>query len=525
MAKSGAPEHKVWVIAGDGCLMEGISHEACSLAGHLQLNNLILLHDNNGITIDGKKSLADSEDTIKRFEAYGWYTQSIDGHDFAEISAALANARASELPAFISCRTIIGYGAPTKAGSEASHGAALGKAEASQTKASYGWEHDRHFHVPEHLLKVWRHLSSQRLGDLSERLREPRSPYHLGPQATGEMSNCMRSQIVRFSSALHAQENLTSGMTTYESTRKSSGIILSELTHQYPWLIGGSADLTESNYTSGHSNRIPITRDNFDGNYIYYGIREHAMGAVMNGLALSGLVPYGGSFLVFIDYCKPAVRLAALMKLQVIYVMTHDSIGLGEDGPTHQPIEQLASLRSMPNISVLRPADTTETRECWQIALESTETPTVLCLTRQDVPQVRSYSKENLCKKGAYVLSEFEGELKVTIFATGSEVSIALDAQKALHEKGIGTRIISMPSMELFERQSDEYKSELLDQNSIKVAVEAASRFGWDRYIGRNGIFIGMDDFGASGKGPELYKHFGITSERICAACLYALAN
>jgi transketolase len=516
-AKLGTAEvldHNVFVIVGDGCLMEGISHEACSLAGHLGLKNLIVLYDSNNITIDGERSLSDSEDTKLRFQGYGWHTQEIDGHDFIQIREAIKTAKDKQLPSLIICKTKIAYGTPTKEGKSSSHGAPLGEEEIRQAKQGYGWPEDEKFFIPEDLLKIWRGFEA--------RPREQYKAWHnrvhgLSGEQREVLKGMERFTISDASLSLQVLDLKRSfaSLTDQEATRKSSGKVLTSLCKVIPF-IGGSADLTESNYTSQAGMGV-ISKNNWNASYIHYGIREHAMGAIMNGLALyGGAVPYGGSFLVFTDYLKPAIRMAAIMQLPVIYVMTHDSIGVGEDGPTHQPIEQLGYLRSVPNVKVFRPADGVETTECWELAIRSRTGPSVLCLTRQALPVARKeVVEENLCALGAYIISEHQGELEVTIFATGSEVSIALEAQGLLHKKAIGTRVVSVPSMELLDQQDEAYKKTLLDNSSLKVAIEAAARFGWDKYIGRDGIFIGMTGFGASAPHKELYKLFGITPEAV----------
>jgi transketolase len=514
--------HKVYAIVGDGCLMEGISHEACSFAGHLGLRDLIVLYDSNEITIDGKRGLADSEDTASRFTAYGWHTQVIDGHSYAEIRQALSVAQNNERPSLIVCRTKIAYGAPTKAGLCSAHGAPLGSLEAELTKESYGWSSDKSFFIPKELLEIWRNAVGQRS------LQEYLAWRNAAEKLSADQKEVLKSIDHRTILNEHQLRTTISRLKSQyaeakpEATRESSGKTLNELIKFVP-LIGGSADLTESNYTKAVG-MLTVSADNFAGNYIHYGVREHAMGAIMNGIALyGGFIPYGGSFLVFMDYAKPALRMGALMGLQVIYVMTHDSIGVGEDGPTHQPVEHLSYLRSLPNVKVFRPADGIETVECWELALREQTNPSVLVLTRQKVPQVRASGQvENLCAKGAYIIAEYEGTLKITILATGSEVALALDAQKQLQELGIGTRVISMPCFELFNQQDEVYQDSLLNNKSIKIAVEAGLRFGWDQYIGTNGLFVGMTGFGASAPGPDLFNFFAITSENVVKFALQA---
>ena len=502
-----------YVIAGDGCLMEGISQEAISLAGHLKLNKLIVLWDDNSISIDGPTSLTVSEDTGLRFKSAGWNTAAIDGHDEAAISKAIATAQKSDRPTLIACKTTIAYGAPTKAGKSSSHGSPLGKDEIKGARETLGWGHAP-FEIPAHVLQAWREAGARSA-----------KTHEAWGQANGklgeEMNRFFRAELrENWWDAFLAFKKTLAEKKPNEATRKSSQEILEVLNPLIPSLIGGSADLTGSNNTLTKALK-PVTASDYSGRYIYYGVREHAMAAMMNGLALyGGFIPYGGTFLVFTDYCRPAIRLSALMNQRVIYVMTHDSIGLGEDGPTHQPVEHLASLRAIPNLCVFRPCDATETAECWAFAIEACAVPTVLVLSRQNLPALRTeYVEDNLCAKGGYVLRD-AANAKVTLIATGSEVSIAVEAQKQLIDKGIAAKVVSLPSWEQFDKQPKAYRDEVLGKNTLKVAVEAASPFGWERYIGQDGIFIGMQGFGASGPAPELYKHFGITSEAIVKAVL-----
>jgi transketolase len=496
-------DHYTYVIAGDGCLMEGIAQEALSLAGHLNLNKLIILFDDNQISIDGPTDLAISDNYKLRLESCCWDTQEVDGHDHGQIRQAISNAKKSGKPSFIACKTIIGYGSPSKSGTAKCHGAPLGVEEIERTRKNLNWQHEP-FTVPDEILGWWR--------DAGEASNENYNKWV--EEHDNTLNNYINFDRSKPASELLKLKQIFTEDTKEEATRKTSGKIIAKLSTHLPQLIGGSADLTDSNNTKSTS-MIVINKNNYDGNYIYYGIREHAMAAIMNGLALyKGFIPYAGTFLVFTDYCRPAIRLSALMQQQVIYVMTHDSIGLGEDGPTHQPVEHLSSLRAMPNLNVFRPADKIEALEAWQLAIESTTTPSLLSLTRQDLPLLRkAYTTENLSAKGAYIMAEGRGQLEVTIFATGSEVEIALNVRNLLHAKNIGCRVISMPCMELFDQQPKKYKESLLDNNSIKVAIEAACKHGWGKYIGTDGIFIGMSDFGSSGPAKELYKHFGITVE------------
>ena len=509
-------DHKTYVIAGDGCLMEGISQEAISLAGHLKLGKLVLLWDDNKISIDGPTSLTTSEDTLKRFEACGWNVQAIDGHDHNAIRKALANVQKSDRPSMIACRTTIGFGAPTKAGSEKCHGSPLGKAEIEGAKAKLGWAHAA-FEIPSDILASWRDAGKRGAGDYTKWTNNYAAA-DAGKRA--EFERLMQRELpAAWNDTLQNFKKKLAESKPTEATRKSSENVLEALVPVIPELLGGSADLTGSNYTKTKAMK-PVSATDFSGSYIYYGVREHAMGAIMNGLALhGGFIPYGGTFLVFTDYCRPAIRLSALMQQRVIYVMTHDSIGLGEDGPTHQPVEHLASLRIIPNLNVFRPADAMETAECWALALTQTSTPSVLSLARQNTPALRTeYTADNLCARGGYIISPAKGTAKVTIMATGSEVSIAVDAQKKLAEKNIAANVVSMPCFELFDAQPQAYKESVLGKNTLKVAVEAALSFGWERYIGADGIFIGMKGFGASAPAPVLYKQFGITAEHIFKA-------
>jgi len=504
--------HYTYVIAGDGCLMEGISQEAISLAGHLKLGKLIVLFDDNGISIDGPTSLTTSEDHLGRFKACGWDAQSVDGHNPVEIAAAIAKAKATNTPSLIACKTTIAFGSPNKAGSSSSHGSPLGKDEIAKTREKLGWSHAP-FEIPSEILNAWRDAAQRSHGEFSSWSER------FGKLESKKQAEFTRTNEGKLPAGLdEVFDNLKKKYANEKpswATRKSSGEVLKDIVKFVPEMIGGSADLTGSNLTKADS-LTPIKADDFSGRYIYYGIREHAMGAIMNGMVLhGGVIPFGGTFLVFSDYCRPAIRLSALMKQRVVYVMTHDSIGLGEDGPTHQPVEHLASLRAIPNLQVFRPADATETAECWQLALHSKDAPSLLALTRQNLPELRTYSKENLCARGAYTISESVGGLQVTIFATGSEVSLALEAQKALHSQGVGTRVVSVPCAELFFKQDSEYKVNYLCNDSIKVAVEAASKIGWERFIGGHGIFVGMEGFGESAPAEELYKLFGITAENI----------
>jgi transketolase len=511
----GIVDHHTYVIAGDGCLMEGISQEAISLAGHLKLNKLIVLWDDNKITIDGPVDLSSSEDQAARFRAAGWNTLEANGHDQSAIAQAIRAAKASDKPTMIACRTIIGYGAPNMQGTSAVHGAALGDKEVAAAREHMGWTAPA-FEIPADILSAWRAAGAQGAsafqawqGRVSAMDAGKRAEFERGQR--GELPGAFDAAIKDYIASLIAKP-------ANVATRKASEMALDVINAAVPETIGGSADLTGSNNTKSKGQGV-VKPGDFSGSFIHYGIREHGMAAAMNGIALhGGLIPYSGTFMVFTDYCRPAIRLSALMALRVIYVMTHDSIGLGEDGPTHQPVEHLASLRAMPNLDVMRPADAVETAECWQVALESAHTPSILALSRQNLPQVRlTSSAENLCAKGAYELIPADGAARVTLFATGSEVAIAADARAKLQAEGIPTRVVSVPSFELFERQAPAYQKQVLGEGTVRVAVEAGVRQGWDRFIGTDGGFVGMSSFGASAPIKALYDHFGITADRVAA--------
>ena len=503
----GLIDHHTYVIAGDGCLMEGISQEAITLAGHLGLGKLIVIFDDNAISIDGATSLSTSEDQIGRFQAAGWNTARVDGHDPAAIRTALAAAKAdASKPWLIAAKTVIGFGAPKKAGTASAHGSPLGADEIAATRAKLGWPHAP-FEVPEPILTAWRTAGAR-----------GRAAREAWTQAWAGADGALQAQLAdplggavgdSFGAAVQAAK---------KATRQWSEHTLEHLVPAVPALIGGSADLTGSNNTR-IKGQTAVAKGAFEGRYIHYGIREHAMAAAMNGLALyGGIIPYGGTFLVFTDYCRPSIRLSALMGLRVVYVMTHDSIGLGEDGPTHQPVEHVAALRSMPNLLVMRPACGVETAECWAIALESTGTPSVLALTRQAVPNLRTtHTDENLSAKGAYVLREATGPRDVTLLATGSEVGLAVEAADLLAKDGVAAAVVSMPSFELFRSQSDNYRRAVLG-TAPRVAVEAAVVQGWHEWIGSDGAFVGMAGFGASAPAPKLYEYFGITAANVAAA-------
>lgn len=507
--------HYTYVIASDGDLQEGISHEACSLAGHLNLSKLIVLYDDNDISIDGPTSLSFSEDVLKRYEAYGWATDRVDGHDFTQIEKAIAKAQANKKPTIISCKTKIGWGSPSKQGTSGIHGSPIGAEGVAESRKHLEWAHEP-FHVPAEIIHAWRNIGTRGQGEShawKKRLDSSAKKAEFEKTVNADVSKDVDA-------AIKDAKNYFLTEKPKMATRATSGKVLEFLVPKIPQLVGGSADLTGSVNTKVKGPDVISASNGYKGQYIHYGVREHGMAATMNGMSLhGGVIPYSGTFLSFADYCRPSIRLAALMKQRAIFVMTHDSIGLGEDGPTHQPVEHLASLRCIPNLLVLRPADGVETAECWEIALKQQTRPTVLVLTRQNLPTVRTNADTNESNKGAYILSESKGDAKAIIFATGSEVEIALAAQKQLEEKGTPTRVVSVPSFELFAQQDDAYRAKILGgANVIRVGVEAAVRQGWDSIIGSNGIFIGMKSFGESAPAPVLYKHFGITADAIADA-------
>ena len=514
-------DHHTYVVCGDGCLMEGISQEAISLAGHLKLDRLIVLYDSNDISIDGPTSLAFSDDARARFESAGWHTQRVDGHDPEAVAAAIAAAKAEPRPSMIECRTVIGFGAPTKAGTAASHGAPLGADEIAGTREGLGWPHAP-FTVPDPILAAWR--------TVGERGRDARAAWEarraaLGEGRRGEFDAAVAGDLPSgLSEALAGLKRSFADEGPTIATRVANQRVIGTIADALPCLIGGSADLTGSNGTKTDA-LVPIAPGDYGGRYLYFGVREHAMGAVMNGMALhGGVIPFGGTFLTFTDYCRPAIRLSALMELRVIYVMTHDSIGLGEDGPTHQPIEHLASLRAMPNLLLFRPADAVETAECWELALANAERPSVLALTRQGVPCLRAGAggngTGNACARGGYVLREASAETpRVVLLATGSECAIADEARQTLEAAGVPTRLVSLPCWALFDEQEPSYRDGVLgDADTVRIAVEAASPFGWERYVGPAGAIVGMRGFGASAPAKDLYAHFGITADAVVAA-------
>jgi|DewCreStandDraft_4_1066084.scaffolds.fasta_scaffold11827_3 transketolase len=518
-------DHYTYVLASDGDLMEGVSQEAIALAGHLRLSKLVVLFDDNQVTIDGPLSLADSVDQLKRFEAAGWQALRIDGHDPDAIAAAIAAAQSSDRPTLIACRTTIGFGAPTKAGTEKSHGSPLGAEEIAGARRALGWN-EPPFQIPEDVLQQWR-AAGQRAR--SRRLDWERRLAALPAERREEFLRRQRGDLPRerLGAAVRAVKEKLAAAPKDIATRAASELALEALVPALPELIGGSADLTGSNNTRPKGMTVLSAKD-YGGRFIHYGVREHGMAAAMNGLALhGGLIPYSGTFLVFSDYCRPSMRLAALMRQRVIYVMTHDSIGLGEDGPTHQPVEHLAALRAMPNLLVFRPCDAVETVECWELALEHRTGPSVLALTRQNLPQLRLGRVEhNRCLNGAYEIVPAEGpHAAVTLFASGSEVSIALEARKFLRQRGIFARVVSVPCLDLLLMAPDTVRQSIVGNAPVKIAVEAGVRQGWDAIIGAEGGFVGMSGFGASAPYKDLYKHFGITPERVADVALSSLSK
>ena len=509
-------DHHTYVIAGDGCLMEGISHEAISLAGHLKLEKLIVLWDDNSICIDGETDMTVSDNQLMRFEASNWHTIAVDGHDMDAVAAAIEAAKNDNRPSLIACKTTIGYGAPNKGGTSATHGAPLGDEEIAATREFLGWPHAP-FVIPDGVLSSWREAGA-RSESLSAQWKDKFDA--LDDDVKADYNRRLNKDLpAELAPAITAYKKDLAENPINPATRIASQMALEIINPIMKETIGGSADLTGSNMTLT-KDLSPITSNDFSGRYMYYGVREFGMAAAMNGLTLHGeYVPYGGTFMVFTDYCRPAIRLSALMRQRVIYVMSHDSIGLGEDGPTHQPIEHLASLRAMPNVNVFRPCDAIETAECWLAALEDKDTPSIMVLTRQGLKQARlTHTDENLCAKGGYVISPASGEATVTIIATGSEVEIAIEAQTELEAGGTSTQVVSMPSTETFDAQSDDYQDQVLGNSKVYASIEAGSTYGWEKYVGRNGVKIGIDQFGASAPAKDLYKHFGVTKENLIAS-------
>jgi len=511
-------DHRTFVIAGDGCLMEGINHEAIGLAGHLQLSRLVVLWDDNKITIDGSTDLSTSEDVKARYAATGWHVEACDGHDPADIRRAIDAALADPRPSLIACKTIIGFGAPNKQGTSATHGAALGADEVAAARETLGWSAEP-FVIPDDIAAAWKGF-----GDRGKALHAAWKDR----LATSEKKKDFEARIagkVTPGPAFQAYLDGLGAEPPKVATRKASENTLSALTADIAALVGGSADLTGSNNTKTSSTK-PLTRNDYSGRYVYYGIREFGMAAAMNGMALhGGIIPYGGTFLVFSDYCRGAIRLSALQRQRVIYVMTHDSIGLGEDGPTHQPIEHLQSLRAMPNLVVMRPADAIETAECWALALAQEDRPTLLALTRQNLPPLRHDVTENLCAKGAYRLRDAKAARKVVLVATGSEVALAIEVADHLEAAGQGADVVSMVSCELFDEQDAAYQADILPEDMLIVSIEAGTTFGWERYTGRRGLRFGIDSFGASAPIEDLFKHFGLTADAIAPQILTRLGQ
>ena len=497
--------HKTYVVAGDGCLMEGISHEALSLAGHLKLKNLVMFFDNNSISIDGPTSLAVSDNYKKRLEAYGWDYIDINGHNEKQIFKAIKKCQNAKRPTVIACKTTIGFGSPNKSGKSSAHGSPLGDEEIQLVRKKLKWKHAP-FEIPKEILQEWRSIGENGKKEVKKWEKK----------AGSKLKKITNKNSQKLTKLFADAKNMAIKESKPIATRKSSEDILNLLTVHMPELIGGSADLAGSNNTKTKSQKI-IKPGNFAGSYIHYGVREHAMCGIMNGIALHGeLIPYGGTFLIFSDYCKPSIRLSALMKQRVVYVMTHDSIGLGEDGPTHQPVEQIAGLRAIPNLNVFRPADTIETIECWDLALRQTNTPSVLSLTRQNLKLLRTNNDQiNKCSYGAYEIYRSNPEINLTIIATGSEVEIAVEASQQLAKENIHSKVVSMPCQELFEQQESSYKKNLLEETTAKISIEAASTMGWKKYTGNQGVELGIDTFGKSAPYKKIYEHFKLTSNNI----------
>ena len=506
---SSVVDHKTYAIASDGDLMEGISHEAMSLAGHLKLKNLIIFFDNNKISIDGPTSLSVSDNYKKRFESYGWNYLEVNGHNHKQISNAIKKASKSKKPNIISCKTVIGFGSPNKSGKSSSHGSPLGDEEIALVRKKLKWPHTP-FEIPEDILQTWRKIGER--GNILE--KKWSSSLKKKKLIMEELESIQKNtNLTNLESLINAEKKKYFKEKPSKATRECSSMTIELVTKLLPEIIGGSADLSGSNNTKTKNSKVISSKD-FNGNYIHYGIREHGMAAAMNGLALyGGLIPYGGTFLIFSDYCKPSIRLSALMGLNVIYIFSHDSIGLGEDGPTHQPIEQLAGLRAIPNLNVFRPADINETLECWQVALKSKNTPSAIALSRQKLPYINpSYTKENKSALGAYVVNTTSQNNVITLIATGSEVELALQAQKELKKINIDSKVVSMPCQELFDQQSVSYKNEIIDKDAPAITIEASSVSSWEKYSRNN---MGIESFGESAPFKEVYQHFNLTSAKI----------
>ncbi len=505
--------NKTYVIASDGDLMEGISHEAMSLAGHLNLKNLIVFFDNNKISIDGPTSLSVSDNYKKRFESYGWSFQEINGHNFKQIFNAIKKANKSKKPSIISCKTIIGFGSPNKSGKASSHGAPLGDDEIKLVRKKLGWKYGP-FEIPEDLINAWKDI-----GNRGEKFENEwnNNLNKKNPKIKQYYERLKKGELPETLDKVFGDEKLKFFQTKPKmATRQCSSSVISCISSILPELIGGSADLSGSNNTKTDNSKV-ITSKNFSGNYIHYGVREHAMAGVMNGLALyGGLIPFGGTFLIFSDYLKPAMRLSALMKLRVIYIFSHDSIGLGEDGPTHQPVEHLEHLRAIPNLNVFRPADINETLECWEIALKSKSNPSAIVLSRQKIPYVSEHnSGEMMCTKGAYVLKKTSEDVDVSLIASGSEVEIALEAQEKLKGLNINSKVISVPCFDIFQNQNEDYKNEIIGKDTLKISIEASSQSGWKSMVGKDGVTIGLSTFGRSAPYKDIYKLFNLTSDEV----------
>jgi len=505
--------HRTYVIASDGDFMEGISHEAMSLAGHLKLKNLVVFFDNNKISIDGSTKLAVSDNYKKRFESYGWNFQEVNGHNEKQISKAIKKTLKSKKPSLISCKTIIGYGSPNKSGKASSHGAALGDKEVALVRKKLKWQH-KPFEIPKEILNEWREIGKR--GDLQE--KKWTIVYNKkSKKVRDEFSRQINAKLPKnLDKIIDEEKRKLFALKPNIASRQSSASVLEAITKSLPELVGGSADLSGSNNTKTKYSTI-IKPSNFKGNYIHYGVREHAMAGIMNGMTLhGGVLPYGGTFLIFLDYCKPSLRLSAFMGLRVIYIFSHDSIGLGEDGPTHQPIEHLVHLRAIPNLNVFRPADTIETLECWEIALKSSTNPSVIALSRQKLPFVTEMlTKKNMSNLGGYELKKTNSNPDVTLIASGSEVQIAVEALNKLQTININSKVISMPCQELFDKQSKEYKEKIIDKNSIKISIEAGSICGWEKYVGLDGVSLGLKSFGKSAPYKKIYEHFNLTSDNV----------